>query len=64
MNLYQSGLVLAIVGPLAVYFLGQFGVSETCSNELVQALPAVAGSIMVHIHSVKAGSVSLGGKKV
>ena len=64
MNLYQSGLLLAVLGPLAVFAAGKVGISETCANEFVQAVPAVIGAIMVHIHSVKVGSVSLGGKKI
>ena len=61
MNLYNSGLLLAVFGPLALYGLGKAGVSETCANELVQLAPSVLGVLLAHFDSWRKGRVTLGG---
>lgn len=60
----SGGLLLAVLGPIILHFLGAWGFSETCSNEVVQIVPAIAGGAMAWIHQVREGHITPLGAKV
>ena len=50
---------MSIVGTVLV----QFGLSESCTNELMTFLPVLIGGVMSYVGRVRIGDVDLLGRK-
>jgi hypothetical protein len=62
-SLTQGGILIAVLGTLAVQFLGSSGISETCSNELASTIPLLIGGITSWIGRYRRGGVTIAGFK-
>lgn len=63
MSLTQGGVLVSVLGLIVVHFLGQWGISEVCSNELVKFIPVVIGGLMSWWGRFRLGGVTLLGTR-
>ena len=58
-SLTITGVLVSVLGT----FLVKWGFSESCSNEIVQALPVIIGGAISWVGRVRAGGISVIGVK-
>jgi hypothetical protein len=58
----QGGILIAVLGTLAVQYMGSHGISDVCSNEIAANIPLVIGGITAWIGRIRAKTpVSISG---